>query len=74
MFFQRPEIRLIIGCLMLMFPKYVQGLENQEYQFLTPEHYRYYRGCIEDANKYLADPEAADFRNWFATRQASTSV
>lgn len=68
MFFQRPEIRLIIGCLMLMFPKYVQGLENQEYQFLTPEHYRYYRGCIEDANKYLADPEAADFRNWIRRR------
>lgn len=68
MFFQRPEIRLIIGCLMLMFPKYVQGLENQEYQFLTPEHYRYYRGCIEDANKYLADPEAADFHNWIRRR------
>lgn len=68
MFFQRPEIRLMIGCLMLMFPKYVQGLENQEYQFLTPEHYRYYRGCIEEANKYLADPGAADFRNWIRRR------
>lgn len=68
MFFQRPEIRLMIGCLMLMFPKYVQGLENQEYQFLTPEHYRYYRGCIEEANKYLATPEAADFRNWIRRR------
>lgn len=28
MFFQRDEIRLAIGCLMLMFPHYVQGLEN----------------------------------------------
>lgn len=68
MFFQRPEIRLMLGCLMLMFPKYVQGLENQEYPYLQPEHYRYYRGCIEEANKYLSTPEAADFRNWIRRR------
>lgn len=68
MFFQRQEIRLMLGCLMLMFPKYVQGLENQEYQFLTPDHYRYYRSCIEEANKYLFTPKAADFRNWIRRR------
>lgn len=28
MFFQRYEIQLAVGCLMLMFPRYVQGLEN----------------------------------------------
>lgn len=64
MFFQRHEIRLMLGCFMLLFPKYVQGLENQEYQYLKPEHYRYYRGCVEEANKYLSDSKAADFRNW----------
>lgn len=58
----------MLGCLMLMFPKYVQGLENQEYSYLQPEHYRYYRGCIEEANKYLSTPEAADFRNWIRRR------
>ena len=68
MFFQRQEIRLMLGCLMLMFPKYVQGLENQEYPYMQPEHYRYYRGCIEEANKYLSTPEAADFRNWIRRR------
>lgn len=68
MFFQRTEIRLMIGCLMLMFPNYVQGLENQDYQYLQPEHYRYYRGCIEEANKYLLKSEAADFRNWIRRR------
>jgi len=68
MFFQRQEIRLMLGCLMLMFPQYVQGLENQKYEFLAPEHYRYYRGCIEEANKYLSASEAADFRNWIRRR------
>lgn len=68
MFFQRPEIRLILGCLMLMFPKYVQGLENKEYRYLQPDHYRYYRSCIEEANQYLSRSEAADFRNWIRRR------
>lgn len=68
MFFQRDEIRLIIGCLMLMFPKYVLGLENEEYQFLQPEHYRYYRNCVVVANTYLSTPEAADLRNWIRRR------
>lgn len=43
MFFKRDEIKLTLGCLMLMFPKYVKGLENQEYKFLQVEHYSYYR-------------------------------
>lgn len=68
MFFQRDEIKLMIGCLMLMFPQYVKGLEEQSYQFLQPGHYQYYRHCIEAANDYLKKAEAADFRNWIRRR------
>lgn len=68
MFFQRDEVRLIIGCLMLMLPKYVVGLEEQEYQYLQPQHYRYYRNCIIFANTYLSTPEGADLRNWIRRR------
>lgn len=68
MFFQRDEIQLMIGFLMLMFPKYVIGLEEENYQFLQPEHYRYFRGCVMTANAYLEKPEAADFRNWIRHR------
>lgn len=68
MFFQRYEIQLIIGCLMLMFPKYIIGLEQEAYQFLQPEHYKYYRGCVILANTYLEKPEAADLRNWIRRR------
>ena len=74
MFFQRDEIKLMIGCLMLMFPKYVIGLEKEEYQFLQPEHYRYYRSCVMVANAYLEKPEAADFRNCMPTREASRQL
>lgn len=68
MFFQRNEIQMIIGCILLMFPKFVIGLEEEKYQFLQPEHYRYYRGCVMTANAYLESPEAADLRNWLRHR------
>ncbi len=57
MFFKRDEIRLVIGCLMLMFPKYVSGLENGKYTFLQAEHYQYYVGCIKMANEFATKPE-----------------
>ena len=64
MFFQRDEIRLALGCLMLMFPRYVQGLENGDYTFLQPEHMTYYRNCIMTANEYLTQPEHSDLLKW----------
>lgn len=68
MFFQRDEIRLAIGCLMLMFPRYIQGLENGDYAFLQPEHLTYYRNCIMMANDYLTKPENADLLKWLRRR------
>ncbi len=64
MFFQRDEIRLALGCLMLMFPRYVQGLENGDYTFLQSEHLTYYRNCIMAANEYLTQPEHSDLLKW----------
>lgn len=57
MFFKRDEIMLTLGCLMLMFPVYVKGLENGEYNFLHNEHYFYYRDCIILANEFVTKPE-----------------
>ncbi len=64
MFFRREEIRLALGCLMLMFPQYVQGLENGEYKFLQQRHVTYYRDCIILANELLMQPESAELRKW----------
>lgn len=68
MFFDREEIRLAIGCLMLMFPVYVMGLEANDYQFLQPEHVAYYRGCIMAANELLAKPEYNELLKWIRRR------
>lgn len=68
MFFQREEIKLALGCLMLMFPRYVQGLENGDYTFLQARHLTYYRNCIELANSYLVRPENAALLKWIRRR------
>ena len=57
MFFRREEIMLTIGCLMLMFPKYVSKLENMEFDFLQAQHYSYFRECIMAANEYVKKSE-----------------
>lgn len=64
MFFQREEIRLALGCLMLMFPRYIQRLESGEYTFLQPEHLTYYRNCIIMANEYITKPENSELLKW----------
>ena len=68
MFFQRDEIRLALGCLMLLFPRYIQSLENGDYTFLQPEHLTYYRNCIMTANEYLTQPENAELLKWIRRR------
>lgn len=68
MFFDREEIRLAIGCLMLMFPAYVIGLDEDAYQFLRPEHADYYRGCVMEANELLSKPEYSELLRWIRRR------
>lgn len=68
MFFQRDEIRFALGCLMLMFPRYIQGLENGDYTFLQAEYLTYYRNCIMTANEYLTQPENAELLKWIRRR------
>ena len=40
--------------LMLMFPSYVKGLEDNEYPYLKDEHITYYRNCINTVNEFLS--------------------
>ncbi|MDR2733818.1 MAG: ATP-dependent helicase [Spirochaetota bacterium] len=57
MFFKRPEVQLVLGCMMLMFPQYIHGLENQEYEFLQPPDYDYYTDCVHMVNDIITAPE-----------------
>lgn len=64
MFFEREEIKIALGSLMLLFPKYVMGLEQEAYPFLQQEHKDYFKDCIGAANKFLINPDNREFVKW----------
>jgi len=58
-FFLRDEIRLIYGCLMKLFPEYMQKFYDDKFEYMNKEQYSYmyYAGCIEYALKTLEKEE-----------------
>lgn len=64
MFFKREEIMQALGCLMLMFPNFVIGLENGEYKFLDNTHYFYYRDCIKAANEIIKEADNEELKRF----------
>jgi len=59
MFFQRDEIMLLTGCLILMFPEYAEGLKKRSYEFLSDKLYDYYSLCVYNAERYFSQGAAA---------------
>lgn len=53
MFFQREEIKIALGCLILMFPNYLEDLQNKNFKHLYQKHYDYYNSCVTLANNIL---------------------
>jgi DNA helicase II / ATP-dependent DNA helicase PcrA len=64
MFFMRDEIRLLIGCLMLLFPKYVQKLDSRSFDYVDESLCRYYVDCIILTNTMLAKPDHKKLLHW----------
>lgn len=64
MFFQRDEIMLALGCLMLVFPYYLHHLDSEECKYLQSKHRDYYHDCINLANSFIQKPEYAALKNW----------
>jgi superfamily I DNA and RNA helicases len=64
MYFRRVEVMQALGCMMLMFPNYVKGLENGEYKFLDTTHYFYFRDCIKAANEFVIHPDNLELKRF----------
>lgn len=67
MFFERDEIKLSIGLLLLVFPAYVQSLSHKDSpaaKFLKPEQRTYYFECINQVKTHLATAEGQELREW----------
>lgn len=74
-FFERGEVKLVIGVLLLLFPRYVQRLETGDFKYADETSTRYYVSCILKANELLKDEDNAALRKWIAaTGRAHTAM
>ena len=64
MFFDRHEIKMMIGFLLVLFPKYVQDLENGKHKYLSAEAEKYYVNCIQNVTEYIKKPENEKILKW----------
>ena len=64
MYFQRDEIKLAIGCLLLAFPNYVIKLQTNKLEYISEDLQKYYYDCVHSANNELRKTEHANLRQW----------
>jgi DNA helicase-2/ATP-dependent DNA helicase PcrA len=69
LFFDRDEVKLVLGLLLFLFPQYVDKMENNKFNYMDPELEEYYRDCIVTINTLLvADKEKyRDILSWVKT-------
>ena len=65
MFFERKEIKYLIGLLILMFPKYYQNMDKLSNGIDNPMS-KYYHNCVETTEKILKDNQ--ELFNWIRFR------
>lgn len=66
-FFDRDEVRLTIGILLLLFPQYVRRIETADFRYVDEALLHYYVRCITSANDLLSQDEGASLRSWIAS-------
>ncbi|MDE5558447.1 MAG: ATP-dependent helicase [Ruminococcus sp.] len=66
MFFQRDEIMLSLGILLLTFTRYIQNLNDRNFTFVDESLCTYYERCIEIALPYIK--KDVGLRNWIALK------
>jgi len=69
MFFQRDEIMLLFGCLLLAFPTYVSILKKREFNYADESLYTYYEKCINKASEYMDKDDGAELKRWISEKE-----
>ena len=57
MFFERYEIKLFLGCLLLCFSEFTYNIQDRNFKYVDENLCQYYEGCLEITEQYL---ESAD--------------
>lgn len=68
MFFEREEVMLIFGVLLLLFPQFVSKLENREFEFSDENLCRYYEACITLLNGRFKEGKYKDLLKWIQSK------
>jgi len=72
MFFNRPEIIQALGCLMMMFPGYVEKLFEGDFEHLSGVQEEYFLDCADAAKELLekreGDDDNKELRFWIQKR------
>ena len=64
LFFEREEIRLVIGILLILFPNYIQRLDKKEIQWLPDRIYDYYEKSILIAVEWMKGDKHKQAIRW----------
>lgn len=67
MFFDRVEIKLLIACLIMLFPKYVSTMNDPE-SHLSDEIRKYYFSCINLFGEKTKKPEYKELTDWITVK------
>lgn len=60
MFFERQEIRMMIGCLLLCFSEFGYKIQDRDFKYVDEALCQYYEGCMQLVGDYLETPEGED--------------
>lgn len=68
MFFDRKEVMLVFGALLLTFPQYVKKLEDRDFNYADESLCCYYEDCIKEVNELIKQPEYRELKVFLRDR------
>ena len=68
MFFDRREVKLVFGALLLTFPQYVAKLEERDFDYADESLCHYYEDCIREVSALLRQEEYKPLRAFLKDR------
>jgi len=57
MFFERKEVRMLIGCLLMCFSDFCYNIQDRNFKFVDEPLCEYYEGCLQIAADFFETPE-----------------
>ena len=71
MFFKRGEIHFALGCLISLFPKYLEALKSGAFNFngTEPDYIAYYKNCLRNVARFIDKPGYSELKKWLLEKR-----